>query len=73
VPVIAYARGGPTEIVQSGQTGWLVPPDDVQGLVDAIASIDHLDRYACRHRAETHYSLEALAARFEQWFEGTLT
>jgi len=72
VPVIAYARGGPTEIVQSGQTGWLVPPDDVQGLVDAIATIDHLDRYACRHQAETHYSLEALAARFEQWVEGTL-
>ncbi|WP_017300525.1 glycosyltransferase family 4 protein [Nodosilinea nodulosa] len=69
VPVIAYARGGPAEIVQPGKTGWLVPPDDVQGLVDAIADIDRLDRQACRHQAETDYSLKALAMRFEQWFE----
>lgn len=69
VPVIAYARGGPAEIVQPGETGWLVPPDDVQGLVDAIAKIDQLDRYACRRQAETEYSLSALAVRFEQWFE----
>lgn len=69
VPVIAYSRGGPAEIVQPGRTGWLVPPDDVQGLGDAIANIDRLDRRACRLQAETSYSLDALAARFEQWFE----
>ncbi|MGB3309336.1 MAG: glycosyltransferase family 4 protein [Nodosilinea sp.] len=72
VPVIAYARGGPAEIVQPGKTGWLVPPDDVQGLVDAIARIDQCDRHACRHQAETHYSLNALAIRFEQWFEAII-
>ncbi len=69
VPVIAYARGGPAEIVQPGKTGWLVPPDDVSGLVDAIAKIDQCDRFACRRQAETDYSLDALAARFEQWFD----
>ncbi|MBE9109212.1 glycosyltransferase family 4 protein [Nodosilinea sp. LEGE 07298] len=69
VPVIAYARGGPAEIVQQGKTGWLVEPDDVQGLVGAIARIDQCDRHACRRQAETDYSLEALAIRFEQWFE----
>lgn len=72
VPVIAYARGGPAEIVQSGKTGWLVPPDDVKGLVDAIAKIDHLDRHACRRQAETEYSLSALSVRFEQWFESII-
>lgn len=69
VPVLAYARGGPAEIVQPGKTGWLVPPDDVQGLVDAIGKIDQLDRYACRRQAEAEYSLSALAIRFERWFE----
>ncbi|HSM81495.1 MAG TPA: glycosyltransferase family 4 protein [Nodosilinea sp.] len=72
VPVIAYRRGGPAEIVQPGQTGWLVEPDDVAGLVGAIAAIDQLDRQACRHQAETDYSLEALALRFEQWFAAML-
>jgi UDP-glucose:tetrahydrobiopterin glucosyltransferase len=28
VPVIAYKRGGPSEIVQHGQTGYLADPDD---------------------------------------------
>ncbi|MBE9138987.1 glycosyltransferase family 4 protein [Nodosilinea sp. LEGE 07088] len=73
VPVIAYQRGGPTEIVQPGKTGWLVAPDHVPGLVDAIANIDSLDRHACRHQAETDYSLSALTTRFECWFETIIT
>ena len=72
VPVIAYRRGGPAEIVRHGKTGWLVSPDDVQGLVGAIAKIDQLDRHACRRQAETEYSLNALALRFEQWFEAII-
>jgi UDP-glucose:tetrahydrobiopterin glucosyltransferase len=72
VPVLAYARGGPAEIVRSGKTGWLVLPDDVPGLVNAIAKIDQLDRQACRRQAEADYSLDALATRFEQWLETIL-
>jgi len=67
VPVIAYRRGGPAEIVQHGKTGWLVEPDHVAGLVDAIARLDQLDRRACRQQAETDYSLVALGDRFEAW------
>ena len=68
VPVIAYARGGPSEIVRDGQTGFLVEPDSVSGLVAAIKRIDRLDRFACRQQAEAEYSLEALGDRFEAWF-----
>lgn len=68
VPVIAYARGGPTEIIRSGQTGWLVEPDSIDGLVRAIQAVDQLDRAACRAQTEADYSLHALGDRFEQWF-----
>jgi UDP-glucose:tetrahydrobiopterin glucosyltransferase len=68
VPVIAYRRGGPAEIVQDGKTGWLVEPDSVEGLVTALSRIDELHRPACRQQAETQYSLSALGDRFEQWF-----
>ena len=33
---IAVDRGGPAEILEDGQTGWLVPPDDAGGLAEAI-------------------------------------
>ncbi|MGF1518560.1 MAG: glycosyltransferase [Nodosilinea sp.] len=68
VPVISYRRGGPTEIITDGKTGWLVEPDSVEGLVDAIARIPLLDRRACRQQAEDQYSLVAMGKRFEQWF-----
>ncbi|ARV57656.1 UDP-glucose--tetrahydrobiopterin glucosyltransferase [Nostocales cyanobacterium HT-58-2] len=68
VPVISYSRGGPAEIVQDGKTGFLVEPDSVPGLVEAIARLDEIDRHTCRHQAETKYSVQALGDRFEKWF-----
>ena len=72
VPVIAYRRGGPTEIVRSGETGFLVEPDSVEGLVAAIARLGEIDRSACRRQAEREYSLKAFGNRFECWFADIL-
>jgi UDP-glucose:tetrahydrobiopterin glucosyltransferase len=72
VPVIAYRRGGPAEIVQDGKTGWLVEPDSVEGLIQAIQSLDKIDRKACRQQAEQVFSLEALGDRTEAWFDSVL-
>lgn len=72
VPVISYRRGGPAEIVQDGKTGFLIEPDSVTGLVNAIARLDEIDRYTCRQQAETEFSLEALGDRFEKWFRDIL-
>ena len=68
VPIIAYHRGGPSEIVKHGKTGWLVEPDSVTGLVEAINKIDRINRQLCRQQAESEYSLAALGDRFETWF-----
>jgi UDP-glucose:tetrahydrobiopterin glucosyltransferase len=73
VPVISYRRGGPAEIIQDGKTGFLVEPDSVDRLVDAIARLDEIDRYTCRQQAETEFSLKALGDRFEKWFRDILT
>ena len=72
VPVVAYRRGGPAEIVIDGKTGFLVEPDSVEGLVNAIACLPEIDRSTCRQSAETDYSLEALGDRFENWFRAIL-
>ncbi len=72
VPVVAYRRGGPTEIIDHGTTGWLVEPDNVEGLIKGIQQLDTIDRHSCRQQAETKYSLPALGKRFENWFETIL-
>jgi len=72
VPVIAYKRGGPAEIVRDGLTGFLVEPDSVNGLISAITCLDQIDRSACRRQAEVEYSLGALGDRFEHWFKSIL-
>ncbi|MBE9043954.1 glycosyltransferase family 4 protein [Pleurocapsales cyanobacterium LEGE 10410] len=69
VPIIAYRRGGPSEIVRDGKTGFLVEPDSIPGLVKAIEQIDRLERSACRQQAEAEYSLLSLGDRFETWFD----
>ncbi|WP_088892858.1 glycosyltransferase family 4 protein [Leptolyngbya ohadii] len=72
VPVIAYRRGGPAEIVQDGRTGWLVEPDSVSGLVDAIQKLDKIDRQICRLSAEQNYSMQAMGERVEGWLLGVV-
>lgn len=72
VPVIAYRRGGPAEIVRHGETGWLVEPDNVAGLIAGIQKLDQIDRHRCRQQAEEEFSLQALGDRTEAWFEAVL-
>lgn len=73
VPVITYDRGGPAEIVESGVSGWVVAPDSVTALAEAVVNIDGIDRRDCRNRAETHYSLDAMHAQFKHWSHAILT
>ena len=67
VPVIAYDRGGPAEIVMDATTGFVVPADDIDALAEAVARIDTIDRLACRQYVEEHFSTEAFAARVDAW------
>jgi UDP-glucose:tetrahydrobiopterin glucosyltransferase len=69
VPVLAYRRGGPGELVQPGVNGWLVEPDDVTALAEALEQVERIDRSACRHWVERHASREVLAQRIEAWLE----
>ncbi|MEB3263267.1 MAG: glycosyltransferase [Synechococcus sp.] len=67
VPVAAYARGGPAELVQEGLNGALAAPDDLDALQAAVERARALPRGGPRRWAEQHCSRAAFAARIEAW------
>ncbi|MBF2015939.1 MAG: glycosyltransferase family 4 protein [Rivularia sp. T60_A2020_040] len=73
VPVISYNRGGPASIIKDGETGFLVEPDSVTGLIEATKRLDQINRQTCRNTAQKEFSLEILGERFEQWFINTVS
>ncbi len=67
VPVVAYDRGGPGELIASGENGWLVPPDDVEAMKEAVLNISEIHREKCRDWVLKNASQEAFSKRVETW------
>lgn len=65
-PVISYPRGALPEIVRSGIDGFLV--NQIDDMVDAIASLPQLDRHRCRQRVEACFSAEAIVKQYERLY-----
>ncbi len=57
-PVIGYSRGAVPEVVVDGVTGYV--GNNLDDLVTAVGRLDMIDRQACRHRVEEHYSESAI-------------
>lgn len=71
LPVVATSAGGTTEVVQDGETGFLVPPRDVVALADAIQKVLQDPRMAKtfgragRARVEAHFGEGLMIRRME--------
>jgi glycosyltransferase involved in cell wall biosynthesis len=77
-PVVSTRRGGPSETVVDGETGYLVDAGDAAGLArHVIALLRDADRRqrigaAGRARVERLFSARAMAARFTERLDGAL-
>jgi glycosyltransferase involved in cell wall biosynthesis len=65
-PVIAYGMGASLEVIDSGRTGVLVPPADVDAFVAAVEQAATLDRADCREHVVEHFSSCAMVAGYER-------
>jgi glycosyltransferase involved in cell wall biosynthesis len=64
VPVIAMDRGSCREVIQDGQTGYLVK--NATEAVQALGRISEIDRHACRSRVKQHFSIDTMVEGYEQ-------
>ena len=64
VPVIASDLGSCREVVQDGQTGFLV--ENVNQAVRALERISHIDRGVCRERVKRCFSVETMVEGYER-------
>ncbi len=67
VPVIAYKRGGPAEIIQHGQTGYLAAPDDKENMLSYVKIIEKIKRMKCREWVEKNASTDIFANKVVNW------
>ena len=70
IPVIAMDRGSCREVIQDGETGFLV--NDVEGALEALELIPTISRKKCRDRVANCFSIDTMVKKYEQVYEGIL-
>jgi len=76
VPVVSYDVDGAREVVVNGETGWLVEPESVDGLSEAVCEVlDDLNaaramaqvgRQICERRFRGEVMVEAIAGEYQK-------
>jgi glycosyltransferase involved in cell wall biosynthesis len=69
-PVLAFPNGAATEIIDSGQTGYLCR--DEEEMISAVDRVGEIDRNRCREAAVGRFSLERMARDHERFYRHLL-
>jgi len=69
VPVVAYRKGGPGEIIQHGETGYLVKANDKENLLHHLKKIKNINRKKCREWVENNASSNIFADKVVSWLQ----
>jgi glycosyltransferase involved in cell wall biosynthesis len=67
VPVIAMDLGSCREVIEDGQTGFLV--NNVDEAVRAIERLGGIERNACRRRVQVRFSVETMLKAYERVYQ----
>jgi glycosyltransferase involved in cell wall biosynthesis len=61
-PVIAYPHGSVPEVIDDGETGFLV--NSIESAVDAVTGITTIERHRCRQVFEERFTTERMATEY---------
>ncbi|MCB9283016.1 MAG: glycosyltransferase [Lewinellaceae bacterium] len=65
-PVIAFNRGSVPEVIEQGKTGWIA--EDLEEMIQAVSSLDQIDRLWCCQTAKKRFSAEIIALQYLQLY-----
>ena len=67
-PVIAWRQGAAPEIINEGETGFLVPSIDLDGAAKAVQRLPELDRTECRRQVEARFHLDKMVDGYVDYY-----
>ncbi|HXM40847.1 MAG TPA: glycosyltransferase family 4 protein [Bryobacteraceae bacterium] len=67
VPVIAMDLGSCREVIEDGQTGFLV--NSVPESLQALERLAEIDRHVCRQRVQQRFSIETMVQEYERVYK----
>ncbi|MDH5200580.1 MAG: glycosyltransferase, partial [Candidatus Bathyarchaeota archaeon] len=69
-PVVAFARGAAPEIIEEGETGFLV--EDIDGMVEAVRHVGEIDPRRCRRHVEERFDIPVMVDGYLQTYKRIL-
>lgn len=69
-PVVGFDRGSVREVVETGVTGHVV--QDLEGMIEAVESIDTIKRSQCRRHALQNFSAKRMADGYEAMYRAVV-
>jgi len=69
-PVLAFNRGGVSEVVIDEQTGFII--DSLDEMVEAVGKVDQIDPAQCRRHVDQSFSSQAMGAKYLGLYERLL-
>ena len=69
-PILAFRKGSVPEIVEDGETGFVV--DSLDEMIDAVARIDSIDPQRCRVHVQNLFSITNMARKYSDLYQQIL-
>lgn len=67
-PVIAFNRGSVSEVVDNRKSGFVVAPNNINEMTEAVKEIDKIDRSYCREWVRNNFSIDRMVKGYESLY-----
>lgn len=72
-PVIGSDIGATSEAIIDGKNGFLIPLNDIDGMIKSVQKIDQIDRNYCRKYVMEKFSVDKMVSDYEKVYEEILS